>query len=232
MVKPQLRLSDPEVFCLTTTTTDSSTIVQVTGLIVVALIALASGYIAVVHTIFKEIRGTFGKLLMFSSIAVFCICLNVTVLSITSHYIAVNSTLTCYLIYFLFMQFLVVSEAFDTSSLAYLAVLVRYSYNSIEMTKQINEGLYKYAITYALVLSLIFGFFVVTYDLGTGTYRLTLLPNGHCSFLAQSEYHTIGLFHAYNYVNKVVQLIILATYFVYYYKLNKVLERVQKNGKQ
>ena len=220
--------NDPEVFCLTTNPTDSTAIAQVVGLIIVAFIASASGYIVVVHMIFKEIRGTFGKLLMFSCISVICNCLTLTAWSITIYNVTVNSALTCYLSYLSFMQFLVVSEAFATSFLAYLAVLMHHSYNSIEMTKQINEGLYKYAVTYTLVLSLLFVFFVVTYDLGTGTYRLTLLPNGHCSYLAQSEYHTIGLFYAYIYVNKIVQLIILATYFVYYFKLDKALKSVRK----
>ena len=220
--------NDPEVFCSTPKIINGLNIVQLVGLVMIILIASVNGYIVVVHMMFKEIRGTFGKLLMLSSIIQVCNSVNVFVLSITHYNITVNSTLTCYLSNFLFMQFLVASEAFATSSLAYLAVLVRYSYKSIEMTQQINEGLYKYAITYTLFVSLIFGFFAVTYDFGTGTYRYTLLPNGHCSYLAQSDYHTVGLFHAYNYINKVVQLIILATYFAYYYKVNKALKTVHK----
>ena len=178
--------------------------------------------------IFKEIRGTFGKLLMLANIILLFQCVNAFALSLTHFNITVNSTIPRYLFNFLFMQLMVAGEAFATSSLAYLALLMRYSYKSIEMSEQINKRLYKYGITYALGITLLFGFFVVTYDFGTGTYRHTLLSDGHCSYLAQSKYITMRLLHAYNYVNEIVQIFILTTYFGYYYKLNKVLKGVQK----
>ena len=97
------------------------------------------------------------------------------------------------------------------------------------MSKQINKRLYKYGVMYALGSSLVFGFFVVMYDLGTGTYRHTLLPNGHCSFfVTQLEYDTIKLVYAITYVIKIVQVAILVAYFIYYYKVNKVLKTVRK----
>ena len=220
--------NDPKLICSTTNITDSTTIDQVVGIIIVVIIALVSGYIAVVHMIFKEIRGTFGKLLMLSSIALACNCMNATVLSITHYNITVNLMLLCYLSNFTFMQLSVLTEAFATSSIAYLALLMHYSYKSIEMSKQINRRLYKYGITYALAVALVFGFFVVTYDFATGTYRHALLPNGHCSYLPQSQYDTLRLFNAYHYGNEIVQIIILTVYFVYYYKHNKALKMVRK----
>ena len=219
----------PELFCSTTNTTDGSAITQAVGMIKVAFIALVSSYIVVVHIIFKEIRGTFGKLLMFSSIALVCGCINIITLSITHFNITINSTFPCYLFNFLFMQLLIIREAFATSYLAYLALLMRYTYKSIEMSKTINKRLYKFGVMYALGSSLVFGFFVVMYDLGTGTYRHTLLPNGHCSFFAtQLEYDTVTLVYAITYVIKIVQVVILVAYFIYYYKVNKVLKNVRK----
>ena len=220
--------NDPELFCTTLNASDGIDTLQVIGLISLLLFALEGGYIVVVHMIFKEIRGTFGKLLMLTNIVLLFQCVNTFALSLTHFNITVNSTIPCYLFNFLFMQLMVAGEAFATSSLAYLALLVRYSYKSIEMSKQINKRLYKYGITYALGIALLFGFFVVTYDFGTGTYRYTLLSDGHCSYLAQSKYITIRLLHAYNYVNEIFQIFILMTYFGYYYKLNKILKGVQK----
>ena len=221
--------NEPELFCSTLNASDHGTnTLQVIELISLLLFALEGGYIAVVHMIFKEIRGTFGKLLMLTNIILVFQCVNAFALSITHFNILVDSIIPCYLFNFLFMQLMVVGETFTTSSLAYLALLVRYSYKSIEMTKYFNNRLYKYGITYVLGLSVLFGFFVVTYDFGTGTYRHALLPNGHCSHLAQSEYDTKRLLHAYNYVNAIAQAIILTTYFVYFYKLSKVLKGVKK----
>ena len=60
--------NDPELFCSTPNTTDNSTIVQVIGAIVAVMIMLVSSSIVVVHMIFKELRGTFGKLLILYNI--------------------------------------------------------------------------------------------------------------------------------------------------------------------
>ena len=189
--------NDPKLFCPTLNTTeDDSTILQVVGLIIVTLIALVSGCIAVVHMMFKELRNTFGKLMMFSNIALFCQCFNVIALPITHYNITVHTMMPCYLFNFVFMQSVVVGETFATTFLAYLAYIMYYSYRGREVTKDINKKLYKYALMYVLGLLLLFAIFVVGYDFGTGTYQHTLLPNGHCSYIVQSEYNTIVLLHA------------------------------------
>ena len=77
--------NDPELFCSTPIITDNSITTQVIGLIVATLIALVSGYIAMVHVIFKELRTTFGKLMMLYYIAKIGQCFNVMALSITYH---------------------------------------------------------------------------------------------------------------------------------------------------
>ena len=78
------------------------------------------------------------------------------------------------------MESTVIGETFSTTMLAYLAYIMYYSYRGREVTKEINKKLYKYAIRYVLGASILFGIFVVGYDFGTGTYKHTLLPNGHC----------------------------------------------------
>ena len=220
--------NDPELFCFTPNTTeDDFDIIQVIGIIIITFIALVSGCIAVVHMMFKELRNTFGKLMMFSNIAQFCQCIVVIVLSILHSNIQVHTTMPCYLFNFLFMQFGVLDEAFATTFLAYLAYIMYYSYRGREVTKEINKKLYKYAVRYVLGLLLLFDIFVVGYDFGTGTYQHTLLPNGHCSFIVQSEYNTIVLLHAYGYTNEFIQMLLLVTFFVYNFKLNKMLTIVR-----
>ena len=78
--------NDPELFCLTTNTSDDdTTIVQAIGLVVLTLITFTSGYIVVVHMMFKKLRSTFGKLLMLYNIAKVCQSFAGFVLSITHH---------------------------------------------------------------------------------------------------------------------------------------------------
>ena len=216
---------DPELFCSTSNTTeDDTTMIQVIGLIVGTLVVLASGSIVVVHMIFKELCNTFGKLLILYNLGKIVQFFNGIALSITHHNIVLYSTILCYLFYYLLMQSIVVSETFATTFLAYLAYIMHYSYRRREVTEEINKKLYKYAVVYVIGLSLLFGISVVCYDFGTGTYKHTLLPNGHCSFFDQGKYKTLRVTDAYAYLNEIIKIIILAAYFVYYYKLNKMLK--------
>ena len=219
--------NDPEVFCSTPIATNNSTTTQVIGLIVATLIALVSGYIAVIHMIFKELCNTFGKLMMLYYLAKIGQCFNVLTLSVTHHNIALHLMMPCYLFNFLFMQSVVVGETFATTFLAYLAYSMYYSYRCREVTKEMNKKLYKRAVTYVLGLLLLFDIFVIGYDFGTGTYKHTLLPNGHCSFFVQTEYDTTRLLDAYGYFNEITQISLLAAYFVYYYKLKKMFKIVR-----
>ena len=218
--------NSPELFCSTLNTINGFTIDQIVGLLIVAFLGLVSGYIAMVHILFKEIRGTFGKLLMFANIATVIQCVDGIALSITRQNISVN-WMSCYIFTFLFIQLGVVHEAFATSAISYLTYVMHSSYRGREVTKAINQKLYKYGLRYALGSSFIFGFFVVTYDFTTGTHKMTLTQNGSCNIFFQTEYDTIRLFRAYLYLNEIVQILILTTYFVYYYKVNKLLKTIR-----
>ena len=220
--------NDPELFCSTTNTVDHTTIIQqIAGLIVSAFAILVCGSIIAVHMIFKEFLNTFGKLLVLYNIGIIFHFLFATALSTTHYNIALHSTMPCYLIYFSFMQSVVVGETAATCFLAYLAYIIYYSYRSREVTKEMNKKFYKYAIRYLLILLLLFDIFVVGYDFGTGTYKNTLLPNGHCSFFVQAEYNTIKLLDIFAYTNEIIKILFLVAYFVYHYKLNKLLTIVR-----
>ena len=223
-----IQKNDPELFCLTPSTTeDDSAIIQVIALTTTMLITLASGTIAVVHMMFKELRTTFGKLMILYNITKVSQFLTASAIIISHYNIALHSLMPCYLFYFLMMLSVAVSETFLTSLLAYLAYVMRYSYRGREVTKEFNKKLYKYAITCVLGSSLLFAIFVVGYDFGTGMYKHTLLPNGHCTNFIRSEYNTLRLLDGYAYVNEIIKVSLLVTYFVYYYKLNKMLKMVR-----
>jgi len=217
--------SEPELFCSTPNTTEDSNIARIPLIIISLIVVLVSGYIIAVHIIFKELRTTFGKLMTLYNVAVVCGCVNIIALDITHYDIAAHSTVPCYLFHFLFMQFGVIFEAFATTFIAYLAYIMHRNCKYREMTKEINKQFYKHSILCVLGLSLLFDIFVVGYDFGTGTYKHTLLPNGHCSFL---EYDTLGIYHTCIKIAETIQVLLLVTFFVYYYKLRKMLTLVRK----
>ena len=218
--------NDPELFCSTThnANNDGDFFSHIIKIFILILRISVSGYIAVVHLMFKELRSTFGKLLALHSIGIVSANANIFGLTITHYNIAVHSTTLCYLFFFLFMQSQIVFEGFATCTIAYLAYIMRHSYKGRELTVKLNKKLYKYSIMYVLGLLLLFNIFIVSYDFGTGTYKHVILPNGHCDFVSSTEYDTKQIVHANTTLNKVIQIIMIVVYFVYYYKLNKMLK--------
>ena len=210
--------NDPEVFCSNPNTTDGSAIVQAIGLAVLTLITFTSGYIVAVHIMFKKLRSTFGKLLTLYNIAKVCQSFVGFALSITHHNIALYSVMpstSCTV---------VVGETFATCILAYLTYLMHESYRCREVKKQNKERFYKHSAKYVLGLLLLFNIFIVSYDFRTGTYKYTLLLNGHCSYFVQTQYKTLRILDAYSYIYEIIQILLLVAYFYNYYKLNKMLK--------
>ena len=218
--------NEPELFCSTINADDSSNALFARIIVLVLLIAV-SGYIVAIHVIFKEMRTTFGKLMMFYNIGIACGNASVLALLIMNFGIVVHSVLPCYLFFFLFIQSTVVTEAFATYILAYLAYVMHHSYKLIPVTKQLNKQLYKHFIRCIVGLLLLVDIFIVSYDLGTGTYQYTLLPNGHCSFIIPTEYDTILIVKANNAIGKGLQAILLVVYLVYYFKINNNLKLIR-----
>ena len=217
--------NEPELFCSTINTDDRSN-TQFARIIILVLLITVSSYIIAIHLIFKEMRSTFGKL-MFYNVGIACGNASVLALSIMHFSIAIYSTLPCYLLFLLFFQSAVVTEGFATCILAYLAYVMRQSYRSISVTKQLDKQFYKCSIRYVLGLLFLLNVFIVSYDFGTGAYKYTLLPNGHCSFIIQTEYDTITINQVNNTLGKLLQGILLVVYFVYHYRINRKLKMIR-----
>ena len=217
--------NDPELFCSTTyNTSDGHFFSQVIRIFILILRISVSGYIAVVYLIFKELRTTFGKLLALHSIGIVSANANIFGLTITHYNIAVYSTMPCYLFFFLLMQSQIMFEGFATCIIAYLAYIMRHSYKGRQLTEELDKKLYKYSIVYVLSLLFLFNIFILSYDFGTGAYKHVILSNGHCDFVSSTEYDTKQIFHVNTTLNKVIQITLIVVYFVYYYKLNKMLK--------
>ena len=211
--------NDPELFCSSTGTTDNAN-TPIIRVVTSLLSTLLSGYIAVLHLMFKELRTIFGKLMIIYNIASSLTSLIIATLMLTHYSIMVYSITPCYLIYFALMQSTMVTEGSATCITAYFAYVMHQSCKCIEVKKEHNKKFYKNSMKYIFGSLLLFDILIFGYDFGTATFQHAVLPNGHCSYFA--EYHTIEIAQAYNIINKIVQIILLAVYFVYYYKLDKM----------
>ena len=132
--------NEPQVFCSISKTTDNSTIIQI---IIAIVVAMVSGYIAAAHMIFKKLCSIFGKLIMLYNIAVVLQSANFFAILITHHYIAVHSKILCYLFNSMFMQSVVVSEAFSTCLLALGKLLLS---DIFILSYDFGTGTYQYAL--------------------------------------------------------------------------------------
>jgi len=219
--------NEPELLCSTFNANDDSN-AQFIGLVTgVTLIELVSGYIFVIHFIFKELHNAFGKLMMFFNISIVWRCASVTVLAVMHFKIAVYSKAFCFLFMHTFTQSIIVSDGFATCIIAYLAYIMYCTYKRKLVTESINKKILKYSMIYTFGSLILLDIFMISYDFGTGTFKHIILPNGHCSFFDQPEYDTTVIVHANGTLNKAIGTLLFVVYFIYYYKLNKMLKVVR-----
>ena len=88
-----------------------------------------------------------------------------------------------------------------------------------EISDKNKQFIFRCYIAYVLITLILLLFLITAYNWRTGNGKLTLLPNGHCNFIDQYSYPTLGLTDVINSFNKFVQLMFFA-YLYYFYKLN------------
>ena len=129
------------------------------------------------------------------------------------------------------MQSIMVGEGSATTCItAYFAYVMRQSCKCIEVKKVHNKQFYKNSMKYIFGSLLLLDILIFTYDFGTATFQHVVLPNGHCSLYTETEYDTINIAYTYTSLNKIVQIIFLAVYFIYHYKLNKMLKMLHTSA--
>ena len=204
------------------TANDSRPIGELIGqLIIASLMIMVSGYILVVHLLFKELRTLFGKLLIFYSLTIVSMGINIIALLLMHYWITVNSEIICYIAMVTFTITIAGRELFATSILTHLAYIMYRCYNlKSEISKRTSQFLYRCYLAYAFIALTILFFVTITHDWKTGNIRFTLLPNGHCNFVYQYPHNKLYLDVAIYVINKLVQIIMLVAYLVYFYKFN------------
>ena len=219
---------EPKQFCLppNTSSVSSTVVLLYIGISTLALIAIISGYTVGIFLFYKELHTTFGKLMMLFNIARTFHIVSLIAILITSFMITVNLTMVCYVLWFSTMQGSIITDASITCCIAFLAYIMHSSYKSIEVRKDTEKRLLKYSMVYIIVLPFLCAILIITYDVGTGTYQHAILPNGHCSYIPESPYTTISVVYVSHIFNKIMQIIFMAVYFTYYYKLKNALKFV------
>ena len=214
--------SDDDLPCYHNYAANDSQIGQLVGsLTLTSLIMMVSGYILIVHLLFKELRSLFGKLLIFYSLSIVSLCADVIALLLMHYWIIVKSEIICYTATITFMIASTSIELFATNLLAHLAYIMYRCYNlKAEITKKRSQFLFRCYLAYAFIALILLFFVAITYDWRTGNGRYTLLSNGHCNFIDQYSYKTLFLSDSFIFINKPIQIIMLLAYLVYFYKFH------------
>ena len=181
------------------------------------LLGLVSGYIIVIYLVFKDMRTSFGLLMVYNGSVIFQ-CLSAVPLLFAQLYGAPYSRMTCYAIQFIFMQGLMVPEAFATCLIAHIAYIIYYS-NKLQAHLPIMKMFKRYTIYIVSILGL-FNFFIVGYDVATGNSQNAILLNGDCSPLF-TKYHTTDIAWACVALSKTIQVILFAIFLKYLYEHKK-----------
>ena len=175
--------NEPEQFCFPPYSSPAISTAVLSVAISLSFSAILSGYTVAVFLFFKELRTTFGKLMMIFSIGCTFHSAGIVILIITTYVIKVNSLMICYVLWFSMLQASMITEGCTTCIIAFLAYIMHSSYKSMEVREDTKKRLLKNFVIYILVLPLLFQIFMISVDIGTGEYQNVILPNGYCSYI-------------------------------------------------
>ena len=198
-------------------------------MIVSTLIMTVSGYILIVHLLFKQLHNLMGKLMISYNFTIICHCIIIIAWLLLRYQIPVNSQIICHSIVILFHVTAIASETIVTCILTYLVNLMYCSYNLKQMSKSKSKFLFKCYTTYVIGTIIFYLFVTIAYDLKTGNGKYTLDPlHGYCIFISEMTYNTynIGIISAI--FNKTTQIVLLIAYLYYLYKINAKSEYTQR----
>ena len=194
------------------------------------LIIMASGYILIVHLLFKELRTLFGILLIFHSFLVVSQSIAVIALLVTHDLITVNSQMICHTIMVVYVIGNVGFEVFATDMMTHLAyVMYRCRKLKSEINTKQSHVLFKWYAIYAFGTLLLFACLTISYDLITGSGKYLLLPNGRCGFFP-SAYKTLYIRMFFVIINKAIQLTMFIAYLVHFYKFIGSIGKVETSS--
>jgi len=197
------------------------------------LIMIVSGYVAVVHLLFKELRNLFGKLLLCYSLSIVSVCIIVDILLLLHYKIVTNSQALCHITTITFMLAVISVEVFATSLLTHLAYLMYRSYHlKPELPKARSIFLFRCYIAYEIVTVLFTVFLILLSDIPADKSRYTLLADGHCNFLNQNAYTTLVLMYVIACSYKVVQVGMFMVYLYYAYKTYNIISDPLASNRQ
>ena len=191
---------------------------QYAELVMFLLVAILSGYIIAIHVAFKELRSLFGKLLMLYNVGILWSCVSILLVMLQ----VIHSLPFCYTRIISFSLAIVYTEAISTCLLSHIVSTMRRSYKlRSQMSNETSKRHFRSYMIYTIGMILLVLLLMICYDMATGNYKDTLLPNGQCGQVEVKSYGALAAVFTANGINKIAQLVLFVTYLYYSYKLYK-----------
>jgi len=204
----------PEVTC----TTEEDQTVGIIALILGSKVLFSTGYILIIHLMFKELQKILGKLLIIYSIAVIVAYISNIFLVLTRFKIVPSSPLICRILTHFAIQGFMIREASSTCILTYVIHLMHRSYH---LRTGVPKYIFRYCMSYILGTLTLFNIITISYDLATGNGARLFSPNGYCEFASSNVYSVVEIVDGFNNLNKAFQVGMFVAYLFYFYKFYK-----------
>ena len=200
-----------------------------------SLIVATSGYIAIIHMLYKELRNLFGKLLMLYSISAVFTFAAFIAMQLLRYQVAFDLLGLCYVTILVYMLASVSLEVFATCIIDHVVYAMRCTCKmKPKMSKKKTKRHYGYYIAYELVTMVIVVVLIITYDVATRNYKEMILPDGHCSLHLYDVqvYDTFQIVAISTTINKIIQIVQYVIYLYYRYQVRKTLKNTASYSKQ
>ena len=209
---------DNELVCLIPNTKDSSVAeVYVVMLLFTTFVLIVNGCVIVVHLMFKQLRTSFGKLLMLYCLNIICMAISFFVRTMMVLSQTGRLLLACHFLTLSVVAFSVGYEVTATCMLHSLMYILYRSNQLQQITKEESRSLYRWHIGYILGSLLLVAFLMISYDVGVHR-GAHILPNGECT---TSDPLNSAVLSINGTIQKSIQVLLFAFYLYYKYQLNK-----------
>ena len=195
-------------------------------LVTSVLIMIISGLIFCINLIFKEVRHLFGQLLMLYNLGWVLLCAIIITQLLMHFKLAINSQIICHVIKLMIMTGTLNVEGLALCTFTHITYVIYLTYKLKRISEHKIKYLRKCYTTYVLCMLAIFISLALIYDIVTGSGRFTLQSDGLCSPYMQGSYHTQFIMDLFIGINKVLQVVVLALYFIYFFKLYKTQSKL------
>ena len=198
-------------------------------LLLLLLIAVASGYILSIHVMFKVLCKLLGKLLIVYNIALL-LALFAVMLLIASHLVfAPGSQAMCQMLVHGYSLSFMLYESLGTVVTAQVYYMMYRDYKNMpEISPKWSSQLFEHYLMFAFAPMLPMAILTVGFDFTAKVGNETILPSGHCILPPANIYESMILSYMFIALHKIAQFLVFCYTLYYFCKLYHSFENNQQ----